>query len=554
MHRIYLQVIPHAGAPEALVSRVRPGASSGPWNRDFPLRAKVAPDLFRLAFDADLGVFGELTEVGDVAAIDPGSLRAGQTTVSEWIDDIARTARVLVGYGRRFGIASDVAEVEAALRSKEWPTSDDPIVQSAAFLVHFAEAFAFAATCEDGWLVWFVDDGKPSRYFQVPYPVPSEARRIEVLAGPPPLSEEESTPLLDLDARRAWVSAAGKSKDPVVLLLRASLEPSASSWSSIGKRIDGMEVADAHRFARWLEPFLAHWPETLRVPPKKVERLLASDTIPPMAALWCIDDLRMQGTGASDLEPFRGLRRLRSLDISNTAISDLSPLAHLDTLTILNVSMSSVTGLDTVRALVGLESLYASKTAVDDLAPLRDHARLESVAVQDTRVTDVGPLESCPRLRSVNVSDVKDLGPLAGCVDLREVFSQRGVVANLDFARRLPELEYLSVTNCNVSSLEPLAGRSKLRRLSLVRTSVENLEPLAELRLETLAIPATRVRSLAPLARMTSLRKLYIWGSRVEDLSPLAELDSLEELWLRSDEHDLRPIAHLVERGLKLRR
>lgn len=541
------------GAPDALVAQVRPGASL-PWSRDFPLRAAVAPDLFRLAFDADLGVFAELTEVGDVAAIDPDSLRAVWPRVSEWLEDPVQTARVLVGYGLRFGIDADPSAVEAALRSKEWPTSDDPIVQSAAFLAHFAEAFAFATTHEDAWLVWFVDDGKPSRYFQVPYPIPTQARRLAVPEGEPPLSEEASTPLLDLDARRAWVSASGKSKDPAVVLLRASLEPSASAWTAIRKRIDAMEAADAHRFARWLAPFLAHWPDALRAPPKKVERLLAGDENPPMAPLWYVDDLRMQGTGASDLEPLRGLRRVCSLDISNTAISDLSPIAHLSTLTTLNVSKSSVTRLDAVRELVGLDSLYASKTAVDDLGPLRGHARLETVHLDDTRVREISALASCPRLADVSLSDVNDLRPLGECVRLTQVFSRRGAVADLELARTLPALAWLSVSDCAVSSLEPLAGSTALRRLGLVRTLVADLSPIVELQLESLAVPQTRVRSVAPLARMTSLRKLYLWGSLVEDLSPLAELESLEELWIRPDEHDLRPIAHLVERGLKLRR
>jgi Leucine-rich repeat (LRR) protein len=108
-------------------------------------------------------------------------------------------------------------------------------------------------------------------------------------------------------------------------------------------------------------------------------------------------------------------------------------------------------------------------------------------------------------------------------------------------------LTQFSCTGIQITSLAPLQG-SALTDLRLAFTGVHDLAPIANLRLNFLDLVGEPVADLGPIAGMASLRKLNIAYSRVSDLGPLAGLTGLRDLNITSTPvRDLGPL-----RGLRL--
>ncbi len=136
-----------------------------------------------------------------------------------------------------------------------------------------------------------------------------------------------------------------------------------------------------------------------------------------------------------------------------------------------------------------------------------------------------------PRLTKVDIKgcgDIRDLTPLAACVNLRTLDCSFTAVSSL---ASLASLHVLNCRNTAVSSLAPLAACTSLHNLICSGTAVGSLEPLASCTsLHTLYCDTTAVSSLAPLSSCTSLHTLYCDGTRVSSLAPLASCTALRKL------------------------
>jgi hypothetical protein len=181
---------------------------------------------------------------------------------------------------------------------------------------------------------------------------------------------------------------------------------------------------------------------------------------------------------------------------------------------------------------IPLNQLVLLEAGIEDLSPLRGMP-LEVLELQNCRsVKDLGPLRELP-LRRLGLGSpngemqVSDLEPLRD-MRLESLSIHRSKVASLEPLRGM-RLAYLGMQLCHASDLEPLRGMP-LKRLvgcGLAR----DLDPLRDTCLELLDIRGaeTQVESLEPL-RQLPLRHLNIaFTTRIQDLRPLAEL-KLESL------------------------
>ena len=205
--------------------------------------------------------------------------------------------------------------------------------------------------------------------------------------------------------------------------------------------------------------------------------------------------LDIGGTRVKDLAPLRGLL-LRRFYCGGTAVRDLTPLAGMP-LTELNVNDTQVVDLAPLQGM-RLTGLWIGNTRVKDLAPLKGMP-LTGLGCWESAVSDLTPLKGMP-LTWLNLNgsaQVSDLGPLKGMP--------------------LVNLQCWGVKG--LSDLAPLRGMP-LKILSCSDSSVRDLSPLREMRLEQLYIPATKVDDLSPLKGMP-LTTLHCWQTPVHDLAPL---------------------------------
>ena len=125
--------------------------------------------------------------------------------------------------------------------------------------------------------------------------------------------------------------------------------------------------------------------------------------------------------------------------------------------------------------------------------------------------------------------DMESLTTLLGC----------NGVSNLDGLEFAINLTQLFSWNGSIADLSPIADITSLRDLSLSNNLIRDLAPVSGLaRLRTLDVFGSPVRDLTPLTGLASLRKLVIADTATADLSPLDAIPSLEHLdvsgtWIR---------------------
>lgn len=110
-------------------------------------------------------------------------------------------------------------------------------------------------------------------------------------------------------------------------------------------------------------------------------------------------------------------------------------------------------------------------------------------------------------------------------------------------------LSTLDFSNTSLCDLSPLTEFSKLTKLNLIHTKVEDLSLLVGLkRLKSLNVSGGRLSKLESLASLTALVELLFWETRIDDLSPLAGLRKLAKLYIQSTQvSDLSPLSNLAE-------
>jgi serine/threonine-protein kinase len=88
------------------------------------------------------------------------------------------------------------------------------------------------------------------------------------------------------------------------------------------------------------------------------------------------------------------------------------------------------------------------------------------------------------------------------------------------FKKLAASLQELNIPQCQADNLAPLLALSRLRRLNLSDSSIVDLTPLKDLKLDALVLNNTRVKDLFPLRNMP-LRELEIANTRVFVFDPL---------------------------------
>lgn len=185
--------------------------------------------------------------------------------------------------------------------------------------------------------------------------------------------------------------------------------------------------------------------------------------------------------------------------------------------------VSGLTTLDT--------SVYFGRgePGVVDLGGIGCLTRLTSLTMDNNEIRDLSPLTALPRLQHLSLvsTPVSDLAPLA----------------------EIPELESLDLSNTvngdAPRDLQPIAGLSNLRELRIAFGRAVDLTPLSQLRnLEVLDAYANDVEDVSPLSELTNLRDVRLDANRVADVSPLVALTSIETLELSDNEvTDIGPLT-----------
>ncbi len=204
------------------------------------------------------------------------------------------------------------------------------------------------------------------------------------------------------------------------------------------------------------------------------------------------------------------------LDLSQLQVTDLGKLQGLP-ITELKLEHATIDSLAGIERLP-LSALNIAFTKLSDLAPLRG-LKLRRLNIDSTKVIDLGPLAGIP-LENLSMNSVRatDFSPLRGA-PLSTVYANSTPVADLTVLAT-PTIETLFLNDTRVSDLTPLAGKKKLRILSLERSYlIFDLSPLTTAdALEEIHLPPQAI-DCAILRELPKLRRIRM-DSRTADLVP----------------------------------
>ena len=170
------------------------------------------------------------------------------------------------------------------------------------------------------------------------------------------------------------------------------------------------------------------------------------------------------------------------------------------------------------------------------------------------QVSDLSPLAGLINLQQLFLdrNQVSDLSPLAGLINLHELLINRNPISDLSPLRGLKNLKYLWMEDTLVSDFSPLRGLTNLVEFYFHNSFVSDLSPLAGLiNLERIHFSGNRgVSDLSPLTGLVNLKRIGSWGHSISDLSPLAGLTKLERInFCGGKISDLTPLRWFTQLG-----
>ena len=247
----------------------------------------------------------------------------------------------------------------------------------------------------------------------------------------------------------------------------------------------------------------------------------------------------------SDLSPLEGMP-LTSLHLQGCGkVTDLSPLKGAP-LTNLELLGCQVTDLTPLKGMQFKTLSVGAAPNLRDLSPLRDMP-LTDLTLIAPGVSDLRPLSGLKltRLNIQNNPSLKDLAGLEGMLIGYLHFNNCQSLENISALQGMP-LTYLELNACRVGDLSPLKGM-KLTHFGANSALIKDLGPLEGMPLKNLYVySCTSLRDLAPI-RNSKLESLHIGQTEVADLEPIRGMPIVQ---LNADKSKLANLAPLA--GMKL--
>lgn len=226
--------------------------------------------------------------------------------------------------------------------------------------------------------------------------------------------------------------------------------------------------------------------------------------------------------------------QLTSLNINLTQTQDLCPLALLPNLRRLIARNNQIANVSCLAQLTRLTMLNLGGNQIRRIKPLAELSELKQLQLNDNHITTLELSSRNKNLEKLNVhrNGLRDASALALLPKLK-VFKASGNNLSGDLPA-MPQLEQLDLSDNPLGTITIRAEANWLKYLTLARTGVTDLAPLA-------ALPALRWVDLsgngvvsAQLVHLKAwgLERLFLNDNAVDDVSALQNLDRLTMLRL----------------------
>jgi len=163
-------------------------------------------------------------------------------------------------------------------------------------------------------------------------------------------------------------------------------------------------------------------------------------------------------------------------------------------------------------------------TEVIDLSFVSQLPQLEELSLENLGPFDAGDIKSTT-LRSLRLKDSLpfDYNFAASLSELRALRLNNALDAFADLPlESIKGLTELVLINSEIASIEGIETFENLNRITLTRTAVDDLAPLASLSLTSVVLVSDKIEDLSPLGASTEMTHLHIGGSSITSLKGLS--------------------------------
>lgn len=194
-----------------------------------------------------------------------------------------------------------------------------------------------------------------------------------------------------------------------------------------------------------------------------------------------------------------------------------------------------------------VEQAVRQTLGVDDSVTLMSNQLWDitsfNVPVEAMSFSDLRHMPFLQELTIVN-GPSGELEILANLTNLKTLFIQNTPLAEreLEIIGTLTSLQRLTLSNCGLSTIEPLSGLTSLSYLDLGNNTIRNIQVLSNLtKVTELKLQHNVLADLGSLAAMKDLTKLDISYNNLTSLAPIANLTKLT--WLDVNHNQLSGTA-----------
>ena len=278
-----------------------------------------------------------------------------------------------------------------------------------------------------------------------------------------------------------------------------------------------------------------------------------------LSASTALEQADLSRTAVDHLFVFQSLPAVRQLDLTETQIANLNGLEKHPALTELTINQTKVTSLAPLNEVKQLKKIYADLSGVTDPVASAFMAKHPNgvVGTNDQQLTQCGielgtnwkatfqqimgktdptkeDLAKLMIIDSLNLANKKLFieKPLSKFKRLRYLNISHNDFVTLDFAKEMPDLEYLICTDVPIESTAALANNKNLKQLVLNKSKLKDLKSLNLLpKLERLDVENTSIKETQVIEHLSiSPQTVVIYQSD----SLLAWWNNLSPTWQKT--------------------
>ncbi|MBQ5959933.1 MAG: TIR domain-containing protein [Firmicutes bacterium] len=217
--------------------------------------------------------------------------------------------------------------------------------------------------------------------------------------------------------------------------------------------------------------------------------------------------LNIDGTGVVNLSSLAEADNLNYLYASDTKVTDISPLADLTELRTLALNRTGIKTIDKVFQSLRLQTLQFADCGITSMSGFENLTVLTEVDLSGNQLTDISWLyKSAESLKEVHLAGnplTDRLQQLSECKQI-QILDISGIpVYTMYCAKDAAELTELYAENCQITSIEELADKAKLKIVDLSDNKITDYSAISQIdySMGIIDLSNNEITSLSPVAK-----------------------------------------------------